>query len=170
MAPMHRRMLAPISAIKHYVHQPNTGVAPGAIVVSTVATAVAKGAARATTATVEEGAVIKAIHLEYWLIGTAATTVAQFAFIVYKLPSGQTEPTAVNMQNLGSWENKKNILFSSQGILGELGSAQAIPVMRDWIKVPKGKQRFGLGDKFQVCTFGVADIRVCGLATYKEYE
>ncbi len=163
-------MVAPISSIKHYVAKTNSTIATGTTIVHTVATAVAKGAARSATNVVEEGCVLKAIHLEYWLKGTGSTSTTQFVFIVYKLPSGQANPTQTDMLNLQAWNNKKNILFSSQGVLSEEGAGQSIPVIRDWMKVPKGKQRFGLEDKFQVAISSVGTLQFCGLATYKEYE
>ncbi len=165
-----RRMLAPISSIKHYVARTNATVASGNVLIAGSANAVAKGNARSSTDVVEEGCVIKAVHLEYWLNGRGASNTTQFTFIVYKLPSEGAVPTASDMANLQAWTNKKNILFSSQGVLGQSGS-QSIPVIRDWIMIPKGKQRFGLGDKFQSCLFASGEsIQLCGMATYKEYE
>ncbi len=166
---MHR-MLAPINSIKHYQHRTNTTVGTGGVSLQNVVNALAKGAARTDPGHCEEGCIIKAIHLEYWLCGTLDGTTSQFTFIAFKLPSGQDSPTAAEMANLGGWENKKNILFSSQGVLPEGESQQSIPVIRDWLKIPKGKQRFGLGDIFQVAMHSVGTLQFCGLATYKEYE
>jgi len=165
-----RRMLAPINTIKHYVAQSNTNIATGAVQHLTLVNALAKGAARTAASSVEEGAIIKAIHIEFWICGVLDGATSQFVFVVYKLPAGQSSPTATDMANLGSWDNKKNILFSSQGVFPEGESSQSIPVMREWQKVPKGKQRFGLGDRFSVSFFSVGTLQVCGLATYKEYE
>ncbi len=163
-------MLAPINSIKHYQHTSNTTVGTGGVHLKNLANALAKGAARTDPGHVYEGCVIKAIHIEYWICGTLDATTSQFAFICYKLPSGQTAPDATNMANLGSWDNKKNILFSSQGVLPEGESQQSIPVIREWVRIPKGKQRFGLGDIFQIAIFSVGTLQVCGLSTYKEYE
>ncbi len=165
-----RRMLAPISSIKHYVHRSNAAVATGAVLTATLVDVVAKGAARTGAQTVEEGCVIKAIHLEYWICGIDDAVTSQFAFVVYKLTAGDVPPTATDMANLGSWNNKRNILFSSQGVLPKDESAISVPVIRDWIKIPKGKQRFALGDQFSVTVFSVGTLQFCGLATYKEYE
>ncbi len=165
-----RGMLAPISSIKHYVAQTNVNVATGVTLVHTSVDAVAKGALRSATNIVEEGAVIKAIHLEYWLKGVATSSTSQFVFIVYKLPSGLAIPDSTDMAALQAWPNKKNILFSSQGVLSQADAGQSIPVVRDWIKIPKGKQRFGLEDKFQIAIFTVGTLNICGLVVYKEYE
>ncbi len=170
MARMGRRMVAPIHSIKHYVHRTNAAVATGAVLVQGVVTAIVKGAARTSSDQVEEGAVIKAVHLEYWICGVDDAVTSQFTFIVYKLPSGQSIPNATDMTGLGAWENKKNILFSSQGVLPKDESAISVPVIRQWILVPKGKQRFGLEDKLQVAFHSVGTLQICGIATYKEYE
>lgn len=168
--PPNRSSLSPINSIKHYVARTNAEITTGNVLIHAPVVTVAKGAARSATSSVEEGCVIKAIHLEYWLKGTGATTTTQFVFIVYKLPLGTAIPDATDMANLQSWANKRNILFSSQGVLSQEDAGQAIPVIRDWVKIPKGKQRFGLSDQFQVCFFAVGTLQVCGLATYKEYE
>lgn len=163
-------MLAPIHTIKHYVHRANTNIATGVALVINVVNVVAKGATRDSPDDIEEGAIIKAVHFEYWITGVLDGATSQFAFIVAKLPSGSTNPTATDMANLGSWENKRNILFSSQGVLPEGESGQSIPVIREWLKIPKGKQRFGLQDRLIVAFFAVGTLQVCGLSTYKEYE
>jgi len=41
---------------------------------------------------------------------------------------------------------------------------------KGWIKIPKSKQRMGLGDRIVVQTFAQAlDMIDCGFETYKEY-
>jgi len=84
---MRRRMLAPISSIKHIHQRTNLFVTSGTSVSEVIVDAVAKGGTRSLTSTVEEGCVIKAIHLEFWLCSTDTVT-SQFTFIIYKLPSG----------------------------------------------------------------------------------
>ncbi len=163
-------MLSPINTIKHYVPRTNLSVASGAVQAQNLVTTIAKGAARAAVSDVEEGAVIKAIHVEFWLNGRGASSTTQFTAALYKLPGSQANPTVTNLLNLGAWDNKKNILWTSQGVLGE-DMAQSIPVIREWVLIPKGKQRFGLGDQFQFALTPVGNaIQLCGMATYKEYE
>jgi len=43
--------------------------------------------------------------------------------------------------------------------------------MRGWYKIPKTKQRFGLGDRLvlQIASQGTDALDFCGFATYKEY-
>ncbi len=74
------------------------------------------------------------------------------------------------MNNLMVYPNKKNILFYSQGVIGDL-TTQSIPVVRNWFLIPKGKQRMGLGDKIvETLTATAAVIQNCGFSTYKEYK
>ncbi len=163
-------MLAPVNSIKHYVPKTNTAVASGGLVSEFVSDAVV-APATSSTFSVKQGAIIKAVHLEIWIIGDAATdTTSQFVFVIEKSPGGGAAITVTNMLNLGSYPNKKNILYTSQGILGagEDGN-QAIPVFRDWLLIPKGKQRQGLDDSIRWHLTAVGAMRVCGLVTYKEY-
>ncbi len=167
----HRRMLAPINTNKHYVHRTNQGVGSGTISVHSIVDGVVAPAV-ANAQDVRQGAVVKAVHLEYWLWGGGTTGLdSQFNFVVMKLPSGLADPTAAQLNNLGSFENKKNVFFSSQGVLGAgVDGNQAIPVIRDWMLIPKGKQRIGLGDKIIVAlTPTGTTMQFCGLTTYKEY-
>ncbi len=167
MARFQRRMLAPINTIKHYVQLPIVGVASGASTSFLLSNAVAKGAARANTSDVEEGAVIKSIYLEVWLHIDDANGTITGAF--YKRPSGVTDITNAEMSTLQSYANKHNIFEVHQG-LGP-SSGNIIPMFRGWYKIPKGKQRQGLGDIITTkYAFAGSAGDVCGFCTYKEYE
>ncbi len=166
----HRRMLAPINSIKHYVQMENAVTADAArktfdFVVAVVSPGVS------STAAVVEGAIIKAVYIEIWIKSNAvAGTEDKFQFLIMKLPSGASEPSFSEMNNLQAYENKKNIFYYSQGVLGDL-TTNTIPVFRGWLKLPKGKQRFGLSDKLTIAlsTTG-STLNSCGFATYKEYK
>ncbi len=139
------------------------------MLVVNVAVAKPRGDTRTTVQEVSEGCVIKAIFLEYWLNGQGVANTTQFDLIAYKMPGVGTNPTVTDMLNLQSWDNKKNILYTTHGVLAEKGS-QSVPVIRQWIAIPKGKQRFGLNDKFQVAMAATGEtIQLCGIAIYKEY-
>lgn len=128
--------------------------------------AVAKGAARATTASVEEGAVVKAVYIELWLNGTANQIAT---WVLVKRPASTLAPTVAQMTNLSTYENKKNIFISGQGLTPSGGNQLAM--FKGWYKIPKGKQRFGLGDVLSVTVNSTGgNAIICGLATYKEYE
>jgi len=118
---------------------------------------------------VQEGAIVKAIFLELWVIGSVSN---QFFTIIFgKYPSETDSATFTEMTDLTSWSNKKNILYTTQGLASNDGIASPIPVVRQWFKIPKGKQRCGLGDRYrlQVASRGSDDIIFCGLAIFKEY-
>ncbi len=166
----HRRMLAPINSIKHYVQFENATVADAARKTNVLATAVA-GEATASTDEVHEGSIIKAVYLEIWFKGNAvAGTEDKFQLVLEKIPAGGTGVTFTTMNNLQAYINKKNIFFTSQGVTGDLTTA-SVPIVRNWFKIPKGKQRMGLGDLIAVSisTTG-ATANVCGFTTYKEYN
>jgi len=168
---MGRRMLAPINSIKHYVATTNITVAAAAAT-TIVAVDAVQGAA-VNTFDVEEGSIVKAIHFELWLIGVGAVgTTAQYTAIIEKLPSNAVNPTVTNMLNLQAYPNKKNILWSFQGNVASFqNGSNAIPIIRDWLKIPKGKQRMGFGDRVALTVMSVAESgQVCGLFTYKEYK
>ncbi len=170
----HRRKasLSPINSIKHYVPQTVTAVASGAQV-SIVVVDATQAPGNANTFDVTEGSIVKAIHLEYWIFSVGATgSTTQFVMVVEKVPSNQTSVTVAQMLNLAAYPNKKNVLFTTQGVLPSfIDGSGSIPIMRDWFKIPKGKQRMGFGDRFVVSMTAVGQtIDLCGLATYKEYK
>ncbi len=107
-----------------------------------------------------------------WLKGEgAADADTQFIVTFEKVPGAAAAGMDfTDMANIGAYPNKKNILFVSQGVIGGLTGGQSVAVMRNWYKIPKGKQRQGLGDFFQVHIAAIGQaIQVCGFATYKEY-
>ncbi len=168
----HRRMLAPINTIKHYVGFTKTGIASGAKgSVSLVGSVVAPATASAFE--VNEGSVIKAIFIELWLKGLGASDAdTAFTVALEKIPGGASGSMSfADMANLGAYDNKKNVLFTSQGVLGGVGGGQAVPIMRGWYKIPKGKQRFGLNDFLVLNIAAIGQtIDRCGISTYKEYR
>ena len=118
---------------------------------------------------VEEGSSVKAVYCEIWL-RSAATSASSFVFILCKRPGGVADPSDANMAALGDWNNKKNILFTSQGLVNDVDST-ALSVYRGWIKIPRSKQRMGLGDKLSWHLRAVGQsINFCGFVTYKEYQ
>lgn len=117
---------------------------------------------------VRVGAVVKAIYVEMWFQGEAAISGTSI-LTLEKLQSGSVKPTPTQMLALHAYPNKKNIFFTQQGLTTDIDT-NAVPVMRGWYKIPKGKQRFGLGDKLSIHMLGQVDgFNFCGLAIYKEY-
>ncbi len=115
-----------------------------------------------------EGALVKAFFVERW-IRTLDTAHGSFVAIIAKHAAGVNDPTAAEMAALGNWDNKNNIIYCTQGLSNDQ-DADAIPFLRQWLKVPKGKQRMALGDTWRLHIFAQAlDQGVCGFETYKEY-
>ncbi len=168
----HRRMVAPINTVKHYVHRSNTSVATGSLRQDDLVNAII-APATANSFNVREGAIVKAIHLEYWINSDGATgTTVQFIVIVEKVPAGQAAVTAAQIVNLGAYPNKKNVFYTTQGNLGASVDGQSsVPLLRNWMLIPKGKQRMGLGDRIVITMHPIGSVGAayCGLATYKEY-
>ncbi len=164
---MRRKMLAPINTVKHYVHHSNAVTATGAITNQGVVLAVVAPATGSATQ-VREGAIVKAVYIERWLISDQAT-LAQFTLVIEKKRQAEPDMTFAQSQNLGAYPNKKNILYTSQGILGAIAGAPTVPVFRQFIMIPKGKQRFGAGDELMVNIGAVSAVRHCGIDTFKEY-
>ncbi len=118
---------------------------------------------------VQEGASIKAVYIEMWIIGSVLNQF--YTAVAYKVSSGGAGPTVTELANFTSYENKKNVFWTSQGLASNDGIAGPVSIIRGWIKIPKGKQRFGLSDKFifTLMSRGSDDIISCGIAIFKEY-
>ncbi len=135
--------------------------------------AVSVASAGSNTRDVEEGALVKAIFCEMWLSNNGAAGVTgQFTLIVEKKPAGATAITVAQMANLSAYPNKKNILYTTQGIIGTSASGPTVPVIRNFILIPKGKQRMGLGDQMILTISNISGetLQRCGFFTYKEYK
>ncbi len=162
-------MAAPINAVKHYVHLANsTGVSAALLTFSVVDAVVAP--ATALPASVKEGSIVKAVYCEIWVYGLGASgTDTQFFLCIEKLVGGSPVMTYAQSLQLGAYPNKKNILYSTQGVIGGIDT-NSIPVIKNWVLIPKGKQRFGLGDRLQIniSTLG-ASMQRCAIFTFKEY-
>ncbi len=164
------RMVAPINSIKHYVPRPNVEIALGTIININIAEA-ETAPASAAVEDVLEGSVLKAVHVEMWIHGRAATgDQQQFVASLEKRPSDAPAMTFAQSLAMQAYPNKKNILYTTQGVIGD-GATQAIPIIREWFKIPKGKQRMGVGDRIVLNISTVeAALAACGLFTYKEYR
>ncbi len=120
---------------------------------------------------VREGATVKAVWVEIWHLGESSQPCVQIS--TFEKTTGESpQMTFTQSQALNDYANKKNILKMSQGQVGD-SNTNPVPVFREWIPIPKGKQRMGLGDRIDlnVSCVGVADngLQVCGMFIYKEY-
>ncbi len=153
---------------KHYVQFSIATVAGGGVLALEIATAVAV-ASKNLASEVVEGSSIKAVYVELW--GRAgSTTPTSGQMVIYKRESNAGNPTAAQMAALDGWDNKRNILYTTMGLFNDQ-DADAIALFKGWIKIPRGKQRWGLGDNLTITIFAASiDLQVCGFATYKEYQ
>jgi len=117
-----------------------------------------------------EGSSVKAVFVEMWIRGEVANSAIVMTF--EKAAGGQPNATFTQLASgLGTYPNKKNVLYTTQGLVGEVGT-NPIPFYRAWVKIPKGKQRFGLNDQFRIniANIGSGSVDFCGLTVYKSYE
>ncbi len=163
-------MRAPIISIKHYVQLENAILTDGTRRTFDIISGVGQAAVAATDDVVE-GSIVKMVYIELWgKSNSTAGTDNKFQLAIEKAPALVTSLTFTEMNNLMAYENKKNILYFTQGVMGDLTTA-SMPLFRAWLSIPRGKQRFGLGDKLilAVSTTG-GTLNNCGFATYKEYK
>ncbi len=163
-------MKAPIHSKKH-IFQISQATVGQALVVNTTFID-AQETPSTTPQVVEEGAIVKACYVEFWVSQDSASVVGSYTVILYKDPGGNNSINTGQMAAMHDYDNKKNILFSAQGLLTPNDGGQ-VPVLRSWYKIPKGKQRMGLGDQVKVAIRNnnatAIDINFCGLVIYKEY-
>ncbi len=157
-----------IHSTKHYSQFSLFAVAGGAITTLSPIIAVAVVDKNAASE-VEEGATIKAIWLDFWLTTDDAVQ-GSTVCIVEKVPGAQdTSVTTAEIASLMTYPNKKNVLFSFQGLTPP-NTQYPMNVFHGWYKIPKSKQRFGLNDKLSISFYGQGDgLQVCGLSVFKEY-
>ncbi len=164
-------MRAPINSKKHISQISQATVGQAAVVNNVICLAIE--GSPTTPTQVAEGAIVKACYVEFWVSQDSASVVGSYTVVLSKDPGGNAGMTAANMAALHDYSNKKNILFTAQGLLTPNDGGQ-IPVLRGWYKIPKGKQRFGLGDTLRVSIRNnnatAIDINFCGLSIYKEYR
>ncbi len=157
-----------IHSNKHYVQTSLTTVAASAKVDIVLIDAVPV-ANKDSVFEVTEGAIVKAIFIELWCLGASAN--ATQISVLTKFVGGAAAFSLTAMAALGAADNKKNVLYVTQGLASNDGIAAPIPIIRQWFKIPKSKQRFGQGDRLilQVFAQQAVAVDICGMATYKEY-
>jgi len=162
-------MKAPIHSQKHYVqfgiNQVATGVAETIVLISAQESTVANLANE-----VIEGSIVKAIYIELWLQNQS--NLGESIVTVSKEQQGSPGPTFAQHASLFTYVNKKNILFTHQGLTANDGISGPVWILRNWIKIPKGKQRFGLGDRLNLVISNVSsnNLNRCGFSIFKEYS
>ncbi len=158
-----------VHSTKHYVQFPIDQIATGLRQSILIVTAV-EGSVANDAFEVVEGSSVKAVYIELWLQNEG--NLGEFILTISKNPENGTGPTFAEQAALFTYLNKKNILYTSQGLTSNDGVSGPVNVLRGWVKIPKSKQRFGLGDRLSVVISNVSanDLVRCGFATYKEYS
>ncbi len=153
-----------VNTKKHYFQTSLFAVASGAITQLPFAVAVAVPSADSH---VREGATISAIYIEYWL--TSDDTAAGTAIVTLeKQIGGMSDMTTAESAALIGYDNKKNVFHTFMGLLGP-NTQYPMAAIKGWFKIPKSKQRFGLGDQLVLNIHGQSNgIAGCGFAIYKE--
>ncbi len=156
-----------VNSTKHYNQFSPTNIGAGAISNLSIIDAVALVDVNDADE-VREGAIVKAVYIELWATSND-TSQGSFQCILEKIPAGATPPTFTTANSLTAYDNKKNIFYVTRGLTSvKLGTP--IPLMRGWYKIPKGKQRFGLGDTLRLDFSAIAGtITFCGFFLFKEY-
>ncbi len=157
-----------VHSVKHYVQITRSTAATTATNSEDLVLSVEGTVANAVDE-VAEGSSLKAIFIELWAIDAGSNS--SFVVTLAKYPSGEAAMGTATANALGTWGNKKNLFYVTQGLLPNDGIAQPVALLRQWFKIPRSKQRFGLGDKIRltITNNGLNDLFYCGFATYKEY-
>jgi len=156
-----------IHSTKHYVQQSRSQVGTVAITSIDIIDSVESTTANLVDE-VAEGAAVKAVFVEMWLLDTSND--GSFIVSLEKRPGGVAALGFANSNALGTYANKRNLLYVTQGLSPNNGVGNPVPIIRQWFKIPKGKQRFGLAEKLvlNITNNGLNDLEFCGFFTYKE--
>ncbi len=156
-----------VHSTKHYVQQSLETVVGGTL--TTLRLANALDVRSGDPDNVLAGSTVKAVFVEMWIRSTEVTPGTVLVSLI-KTPDS-SNITFADVTALHDYANKKNVFYHTQGLTND-SDANAIAFVRGWFKIPKGKQRFGLGDRLFLAIASQAPIDnvMCGFATYKEYS
>ncbi len=155
-----------INTEKHVVQFSLFAVASGAISNLSIAFARATPTG-AAAADVREGAKITAVYVEMWVSSDDAASGTAIVTLE-KVPGGVTAMTAASSAALDSYVNKKNILHTFMGLTPS-NVQYPMASIKGWVKIPKGKQRFGISDRLILNVHGQSNgLAGCGFAIFKE--
>ncbi len=162
---MARRLGNIIHSRKEIVDSTNLAVAAATNTVVTLCTAVDNYVG--ATATCATGSIIKSVYLFQQIIsGDSGVANADWFFV--KAPSDVVDSLPVPGATGGN-QNRKWILHEEKGIPGNALDGAYPLTFKGVIKIPRGRQRMGEGDKI-VIKMRSADIyNACTKAIYKVY-
>ncbi len=123
----------------------------------------------ATPNEIREGSTVSAVYVEMW-IQSDDTALGSSIVTLEKVPGagGTSTMTAAESAALDSYDNKKNILYTQQG-LTPTSIQFPMATIKGWFKIPKGKQKFGIEDRIILNVHGQSNgLSACGFALFKE--
>ena len=155
-----------INTEKHLVQHSLFSVALGAVTNLSIVFAKAAPVA-AVPQDCREGCVIKAVYVEMWITTDDANQGSSIVTLE-RVPGGASPMTAAQSASLDSYANKKNVLHTQMGLTP--GNSQyPMASIKGWIKIPKGKQRFGISDRLILNIHGQSNgLTGCGFMVFKE--
>ncbi len=156
-----------IHSTKHIVQFPISQIGTGTVENLTILDSVESTTANLANE-VEEGAVVKAVYVEMWLQNQS--NLGHTIVILEKVPLGAVGATFAQMGALFSYQNKNNILFTHEGLTTNDSQGPPLPIVRQWFKIPKGKQRMSLSDKLVLTISNPSSNALdrCGMMIFKE--
>ncbi len=158
------RLRPKVHTEKHTVQFSLDTTTSGTLETKTLISAVA---APSTTAEVREGSTVNAVFIEMW-IQTDDAALGSSIVSLERLPGGVPIMTAANSAAMNAYNNKKNVLHVQMGLTPN-NVTYPMAALKGWFKIPKGKQRFGLGDRLNINLHAQSNgLNTCGFATYKE--
>ncbi len=158
-----------INSEKHIVPEVFNAVGEGTIRNTLLVHAQDVSAMTGAVQDVTTGTIIKAVWIELWMIASAQN-LGSITVSVEKQVGESVAMTFAQSAQMNDYSNKKNIFYITQGIIPEQ-NGNPIPFIRQWIKIPKGKQRFGLNDKLRVnVAANVEAVSMCGMYIFKAYN
>ncbi len=151
---------------KHYVQVSLATIVAGANLNTIIAKSVDPAVLDAANE-VAVGSTIKAVYIEMW-VRSPETSPGTSLLSFYKASANQVMSFAEQIA-LHDYVQKNLVFYHTQGLTNDT-DADAIPFIRQWFKIPKGKQRMAQGDTLNLAIAAQAlDNVICGFMTYKEY-
>ncbi len=148
-----------------------TGLVDGANTVQNIAIAT-DTATTASTTSVDNGSIIKAIWIEFWISATAEVAVGVTnAVELYLSKNPGNNLTMPIPGTQGSSNEKKFIIKGWKGLVDARTQGFQPYSWKGWVKIPKVYQRMGTDDHWQlnILMSGVAGL-ICEHFVYKWYK
>ncbi len=123
----------------------------------------------AVTKEVKRGCLIKAVFIEFWVVGKLADGVLNsFNWYIIKNPAGSLTRPTPGLEGVS--DEKRYIFLSGKGLLSSNNGGFVYSFKR-WVKIPKRYQRMGSDDRLSILMQSqtAAAGNVCIQATYKWY-